>query len=99
MSDELKKQSFDPHLNTTFKVLTEAHGLLETQLVEIKDHSNDDMETFTLLFKVPKEKFFDQKTYKIEHEKMGDIELFLTPVVSKDQDALYYESVFNRLKK
>jgi len=28
---------------------------------------------------------------------MGEVDLFLVPVVHEKQDALYYEAVFNRL--
>ena len=99
MSKDLKKSSFDPHLNSKFEVLTEAEGLVEVELVEVTEHKYENMETFSVLFKGPKEKFFDQKLYKVDHAKMGEIELFLVPVVNQKQDAFYYEAVFNRLKE
>lgn len=97
MSEDLKKTSFDPHLNSKFEITTEAEGVVEAELVEVSEHNRENLECFSLLFKVSKDKFFDQKIYKVNHPKMGEIDLFLTPVVHRDQDALYYESVFNRL--
>jgi hypothetical protein len=97
MSELLKKTDFDPHLNSKFEVYTEYEGLVAAELVEVSEHNQENLECFSLLFKVPKEKFFDQKTYKVNHAKMGEIKLFLTAVVHRDQEALYYESVFNRL--
>jgi len=97
MSELLKKPDFDPHLNSKFAIYTEYEGVVEAELVEVTDHNRDNLECFSLLFKVPKEKFFDQKLYKTNHAKMGEIELFLTPVVHEDREALYYESVFNRI--
>ena len=99
MSDieKLKKSSFDPHLNTKFEVNTEIEGMVEVELVDVADHNRENMESFSLLFKGPKDKFFDQRLYKVKHAKMGELDLFLVPVVSEKQDAFYYESVFSRL--
>ena len=97
MSEELHKSSFDPHLNTKFKIYTDYTGGVEAELVEISEHNKENLECFSLLFKVSREKFFDQKLYKVTHPKMGEINLFLVPVVHTKQDAYYYESVFNRL--
>jgi hypothetical protein len=97
MSEELKKSSFDSHLNSKFEIFTDYEGIVEAELVEISEHNKENLECFSLLFKGPKEKFFDQKLYKVAHPKMGEINLFLVPVVHTKQDAYYYESVFNRL--
>jgi len=97
MSEELHKSSFDPHLNTKFEIYTDYVGIVEAELVEISEHNRENLECFSLLFKVSKDKFFDQKMYKVTHPEMGEITLFLVPVVHTKQDAYYYESVFNRL--
>jgi hypothetical protein len=34
--------------------------------------------------------------FRLEHDKIGAIDLFLVPV-RKDEQGLYYEAVFNRL--
>ncbi len=97
MSEELKKSSFDPYLNNKFEIFTDYEGIVEAELVEVSEHNKENLECFSLLFKGPKEKFFDQKLYKVTHPEMGEINLFLVPVVHEKQDAYYYESVFNRL--
>ena len=97
MSEELHKSSFDPHLNTMFEIYTDYAGVVEAELVEISEHNKENLECFSLLFKVPRDKFFDQKMYKVMHPEMGEINLFLVPVVHTKQDSYYYESVFNRL--
>ena len=97
MSEDLKKSSFDPYLNDTFEVQTDTVGAVGAELVEISDHSRQNLDSFSLLFKVPKDKFFDQKLYKVKHAKMGELDLFLVPVVHEKQDAFYYESAFSRL--
>ena len=96
-SEDLQKASFDPHLNEKFEVQTDTVGAVEAELVEITDHNRENLDSFSLLFKVPKDTFFNQKLYKVKHAKMGEIQLFLVPVVSMKQDALYYEATFCRL--
>ena len=97
MAENLTKSSFDPHLNDKFEVNTDIHGAVELELVEVSEHNRDNLECFSLLFKGPKDKLFDQKLYKVVHTQMGEFSLFLVPVVHPKQDAVYYESVFNRL--
>lgn len=97
MAEELKKSHFDPHLNDRFDVFTESAGVVNVELVEVAEHNSEVTECFSLLFRGPKDKFFDQGLQKVKHKKMGEIDLFLVPVVSEKQDGLYYESVFNRL--
>ena len=97
MSEELKKSSFDPHLNTKFEVNTEIEGMVEVELVEVADHSRENLESFSLLFKGPRDRFFDQRLYIVKHAKMGELDLFLVPVVHEKQDAFYYEAVFSQL--
>ncbi len=97
MSEELKKASFEPHVNEKFEVETEEHGKLPVELVEIGEHSKENLESFSLLFKGDKDKLVNQKIYKVNHPKMGKIDLFLTPVVSEKQDGIYYEAAFSRL--
>ncbi|NIM16503.1 MAG: hypothetical protein GTO45_31205 [Candidatus Aminicenantes bacterium] len=97
MTEDLKKSSFEPHLNDKFVVQTDTVGNVEVELVEVAEHNRENLECFSLLFKAPKDRFFDQKLYKVKHPKMGEVDLFLVPVVHEKQDALYYEAVFNRL--
>ncbi len=97
MSEELKKSTFDPHVNEKFEVQTESAGKVEMELVEVAEHNKENLESFSLLFKGPKDKLVDQKLYKVKNTKMGELDLFLVPVVHEKQDAIYYESAFSRL--
>lgn len=97
MSEVLKKSHFDPYLNEKFQVNTDAHGLLEVELVEITEKNTDLTECFSILFRGPRDKFFDQKLYQVNHAQMGEFNLFLVPVLTGKQDAIYYEAIFNRL--
>lgn len=97
MADEFKKANFDPHLNTTFEVHTEAKKKVPFKLVKISDLSRDNIEGFSLLFRGPQGEALPQKIYKLSHAKMGKQDIFIVPVLSQKTDGVYYEAVFSRL--
>jgi len=55
-------------------------------------------ESFTLLFRSMSETLLPQNTRKLEHDTLGQIELFLVPVGRPDGPWHFYEAVFNRLQ-
>jgi hypothetical protein len=99
MSELLVKSSFDPYLNEKFEIHSESGDKLEVELVEVSDHSNEHIDGFSVIFRGPLENVFHQDTYKVTHNKMGEISLFLGPIIYGKTDATYYESVFSRLKE
>jgi hypothetical protein len=99
MAELLKKSSFDPHLNDKFKIHTESVGVVEVELVEITEKNTEKVECFSLIFKGPKDKEFEQNTHKVDHVKMGKFDLFIVPIISEKQDGIYYQAIFNRLIK
>ena len=40
-----------------------------------------------------------QQTHRLEHEKLGEFEIFLTPVSADQQNGTIYEAVFHRFRK
>lgn len=99
MIEQLKKESFDAHMNDKFEIHTESAGVVEVELVEGTEENNENVECFSLIFKGPKDKEFEQGIHKIKHQKIGELNLFLVPIVSKKQDGIYYQAVFNRLRE
>lgn len=97
MIETLKKTSFDPHLNEKFEIHTESVGMVEVELVEITEKKQENVENFSLIFKGPEDKAFEQKMHTVKHPKMGEFDLFLVPVISEKKGGLYYQAVFNRL--
>ena len=55
-------------------------------------------ESFSLLFRSINETLLWQKTWKLEHDTLGTIELFLVPVDRPVGPWHFYEAVFNRLQ-
>lgn len=58
--------------------------------------SNEIQENFSLLFRAPLEAPSFQSIYRLTHEGLGTMDLFLVPV-KQDGSGLYYEAVFNHL--
>ena len=93
----LKKSSFDPYLNGKFQVQTPSAGIVEVELIEITDHSQANIENFSVIFKGPLEKPFVQRIYKVIHPELGELDLFLVPITYGKMDAMYYQAVFSRI--
>lgn len=67
---------------------------VEDALFKAKLHE----ESFILRFRSMSETLLPQKTWKLEHNTLGQIELFLVPVDRPDGPWHFYEAVFNRLQ-
>lgn len=64
-------------------------SLTNSQIAQLRE------ESFSLIFRGSLNQPLRQRTYKMTHPKLGDLEIFLVPV-GKDDGARYYEAVFNR---
>ena len=101
MSPILTEAEFSKHVNTMFRVAGEQP--IELELTEVKGylskaHEQTGMERFSAFFKGPREPYLPQRSYALEHERMGAFELFLVPV-AKDENGFRYEAVFNYFKE
>ncbi|HMC31423.1 MAG TPA: hypothetical protein VKL99_11360 [Candidatus Angelobacter sp.] len=95
---QLNAKIFREQLHTKFKV-HESGGepmLLELEKVEER-HDSPETELFSLQFLGPFTPRLEQKIYRLEHEKLGDFEIFLTAIAA-DQQGTMYESVFHRFR-
>ena len=95
----LKKSTFDPYLNNKFEVHTQSVGVVEVELIEITDDSDEYMENFSLIFKGPLEKPFEQRIHQLKHPEMGELELFLVPITYGKMDAMYFQAIFSRVRE
>lgn len=97
MLDKLRKEDFNKHLHQKFRV--HADGVsLETELIECVSLGSGEekegrREPFSILFRGPMEPILWQRIYKVEHEQMGTLDLFLVPI-GPDKTGMRYESVF-----
>ena len=92
------RHEFSAVIDSIFKASTDESGFFEICLVNVDAIvSTDFHENFTLLFKAPVDAPQQQGVYRLEHNAIGAMDLFLVPV-KKDDSGLYYEAVFNQLK-
>ena len=93
---------FASQLNTIFRVSLGTSTPVELKLVTVKGHESEeyerpDMERFSLLFSGPSNFFLSQQTYRMKHEEMGELDIFLVPI-GRESDTFLYEAVFNFYK-
>lgn len=97
MAEIIKHEAFAKHLKTKFQVQLDAANSVELQLIEVSElKSYERQEEFWILFLGPNESFLGQGTRLMQHDEMGQLELFLVPTKQDDQ-GFYYEAVFNRI--
>jgi len=96
MSEVLIAKDFVPHLHTRFQVAQVAD--YELELAEVTDHSNGQLEQFSLMFTGIPSPWLPQGLYKLVHSQMGECELFLVPI-GPDAAGMRYQAVFSRLAR
>jgi hypothetical protein len=97
----LTEEEFSRHLNTRFD-LTFGDEQLQLQLVNVKPYlpqpnEHAGMERFSVYFQGPLDKHLPQRMYRMTHEQMGEMEIFLVPI-EKNEQGFRYEAVFNYFK-
>jgi len=97
MVKKLKKSSFEPHLNQKFEIYPQEGKKVKVELVRITEDKKGNVESFSVLFRGPKDNPLAHDTHKVKHPKMGEFNLFLGPVVTEKTDGVYYQAVFTRL--
>jgi hypothetical protein len=97
MAEKLEHAAFLENLQSTFRLTVDGSDWLELTLVEVSERKlAKRQEIFSIEFLCRSAAVLPQRMYRIEHESMGQFDLFLVPV-RKDDQGVYYEAVFNRL--
>ena len=103
----LVRSSFVPHLGDTFAARAGTSAPVAVQLVDIRDlraaalkpaqiqPGIDGEHNFSLAFRGPTDQPLAQGTYGFAHDRFGGFALFIVPM-APEQDARYYEAIFNR---
>lgn len=98
--------AFGREVGTTFHVLrtgqptaqlflTAARGLTNTKAGPARDGAAGEHQ-FSLLFSGPRELALTQDTYTFEHASLGQLVIFIVPVLAQEEHHQYYEAIFNR---
>ena len=88
MAEDFTAETFEPHVQTTFRV---ADGP-DVELLEVRQLSTGTEEhraPFSLLFRGPDDQQLAQQSYKVGHDQLGEFDLFLVPL-----GPAVYEAVF-----
>jgi hypothetical protein len=99
--EDLHCSTFTPYLHSVFSVMAGRDHRVDLELVEAKENSSrgplEGAERFSLVFRGSKETMLGQGAYLFSHSQIGRFELFIVPVISRDQSRATYEAIFNRL--
>jgi len=99
MATDLQHEEFLKHLNTRFGIRLSEAEAVEAELTEVSERlMSPRQERFSLVFRTAKDKLIEQGIRTLEHDAMGNFDLFIVPI-GRDDDGTYYEAVFNRLVK
>jgi hypothetical protein len=99
--DALTVSDFEPLVGEVFALEDESAGALEFELIEARaidrdapavDH--DGIRTpFRLMFRGPGERALPQRIYRLRHDALGAMEIFIVPV-GRDAGGVHYEAIF-----
>lgn len=97
--DKLSYDAFRENLNTKFDVMLPTGSKVELAFTAISEHIVSTVqERFSLTFHGPSDTFLPQSTYRFNHPKTGEFEMFIVPI-GRDENGFIYEAVFNNLVK
>jgi hypothetical protein len=94
MLESFTLDTFTPHVDDTFWIrLPEAR--VETRLTQAQAWGGGEApRSFSLVFVGPARFVLPQQTYRLEHETLGEMDLFLVPI-GPDGGGMRYEAVFS----
>ena len=97
MLQDLTPTSFEAHLGTPFRVHFGGESPLELVLCEVgrlEEHDGPRKQPFSAIFRGPRNGILPQRIYRVEHDGLGTLDLFLVPI-GPDALGMRYEAVFN----
>ena len=98
MLDKLRGADFLPNLNTIFRVRLDGFEPIDLELAQVNELGPGSMSgvrtPFSLLFLGPvSTQYLLQHTYRLEHEHMGVMDLFIVPL-GLEKGRMRYEAIF-----
>jgi hypothetical protein len=95
MNEFPTREDFLKQLNTKFRVYFNAENPTEVELTEVSElRQQPRYEAFNITLLAPNDIPPEQMLYKVEHDSLGAMELFLVPF-DRNEKGLYFESIFN----
>jgi hypothetical protein len=92
------RDAFAGCLHTRFRVMDGSpQDELDLELAQVSElRVASSSQVFSILFRGLADHFMPQRIYRLSHERLGELELFLVPV-GKQGESILYEAVFNQL--
>lgn len=90
---------FAPHVDTSFRLPVNDEDDLVLTLAEVVGRTGDTVEDaerkpFSMLFRGPVERVFEQQIVTLVHDDLGTLQMFLVPL-EPDKEGARYEAVFS----
>lgn len=98
--DKLQSADFSAHLHETFRIHLDGEAdAVPLELAQVTESAGgsglEARRSFSLLFLGPvSPQYLVQHTYRLEHERMGTLEIFLVPL-GPENGRMKYEAIFN----
>jgi hypothetical protein len=90
--EDLTARAFSGHVGEAFRVHRGGSGPLEVELVSVEGEPEG--RPFSVVFRGPADAPLSQGIHRMEHPKMGSLDIFLVPI-GPDGEGFLYEAVFN----
>ena len=102
MLESIDITTFAGRVGEVFRLVVDERTTISTRLIAVTpDNALSAGRTraggrtpFSLVFRSPPGAPMPQRIYRLQHEELGDIELFLVPI-GPDADGMCYEAVFS----
>jgi hypothetical protein len=102
--NKLSFQTFSSQLNSVFQVTLEDGTSVPLILKEATKRTARKSEgpqakayeRFSLVFIGPWDQVLEQRIHSFQHPRIGNFEIFIVPVISRDTSGAHYECIFNR---
>ena len=97
--ESVNSQDFKEVLHTPFQAEMDGTSPVTLELVAVEEPAvPPHVEVFCLHFRGPSNPVLPQMIHRMQHGRLGSMQIFLT-ALSSDESGTIYEAVFNRVRK
>jgi hypothetical protein len=91
MRDTLSIDDFRPLLNDHFRIAPDGAEAFEVELVEVTEIPREPggRVPFSLVFQGGPNPPLEQRIYRVEHDGLGELEIFLVPIAVDRYEAIF----------
>jgi uncharacterized protein DUF6916 len=88
MLETFTTETFSAHVDSTFRIADGPEVKLE-EVRPLGEATGDGRAPFSIVFSGPQEQTLPQQTYKVEHDELGEFDLFLVPLGPGRYEAVF----------